>query len=177
SPRALVFYDDYFSALGPQIERLAQFIGRPVTGEVTTAAELFVERQLRHHWHDSNAPPSRNAPHSDALELYDSLCSTSLGRAEKRARRLLKRRGRSRISESGTASAWTHDSNTGPPQRSFGIHADGWLEKEAYVALPGGARSKLVMRLDVLPCDEQFLDVLLDGNRVVAYAPTEGRFD
>jgi len=45
------------------------------------------------------------------------------------------------------------------------------------VALPGGARSKLVMRLDVLPCDEQFLDVLLDGNRVVAYAPTEGRFD
>jgi hypothetical protein len=176
SPRTLIFYDDYFSALGAQLERLAQFIGRPLTREVTTAAELFVERQLRHHWHVSNAHRSRNVPRSDALELYDALCSTSLGRAEKQARKLLKRHRRGRISEVVTMSAWARGSNTGPPQRSFGIYGDGWLEREAYVALPSGPRSKLLMRLDVLPCDEQFLDVLLNGDRVVGCAPPAGRF-
>jgi hypothetical protein len=195
SPRMLIFYEDYFCDLRRQIDRLAAFIGRPVTPAAISAIEAFVEPDLRHHWLTPDTFVSDASRLREARSLYAALRQDSSGdadsdlrRAERLARRLFqgpawRRIGarykllpRAEVVAPVVLSEFPTDL-TAPGARSFGIHLDGWAERESYFGLSGGGAAEIVVRADVLPCPGQALDVLVNGRSVASLGVEVGSIE
>lgn len=58
-----------------------------------------------------------------------------------------------------------------------GIYDDGWVTQKAHVILQGGGAADLVLRAVVLPCDQQHLEVRVDGQVVASRAVAAGALD
>lgn len=191
--RTLVFYEDYFSDLGAQIDRLSSFIGRPATPDAISAIEAFVERDMRHHWFSSESFVSDASRLPEARALFTLLRRTigvdkELRAAERLARKLLVGGAWERLASSlkptrqeamlapAGLRAFPADLAT-PGIRTFGIHRDGWLDRESYVALRGGGDADLMLRASVLPAPGQELKMLLNGNVLARVKAAAGQLE
>jgi len=193
SPRMLAFYEDYFDNLNGQVEHLAAFIGRPMTSDGLASIEDFVERDLRH-WTDPGGTQFRRRDNSETRTLYDALrtlppCPRK--REFRRVERLADRLLRARVRRGGPAflSRRRSLSATAPSVlqhfpadlihgvERFGIADDGWVEKHAYVALTGGGAVNLVIQGAALPCEEQRVEVLVNGRPVASESVAAGDFE
>jgi hypothetical protein len=58
-----------------------------------------------------------------------------------------------------------------------GIYDDGWVTQSARVIVPGGDAADLVLRALVLPCDDQHLEIRVDGEVVASRVVAAGSLD
>jgi hypothetical protein len=176
SPRLIVCYEDYFSDLPAQIERLAAFIDQPVTSVAVAEIEEFAEAGLWHYRRDAREFVEDDSKPAAVRHLYAAIRSLpaahsndDVRRVEEFARQLLAERARKVGPAEVTAASAIRESDLAVPGiRYFGIYPDGWLERNAYVRLAPGGHADLVVRAQVLPAANQHVEVILDGRRVAS---------
>ena len=185
SPRMLAFYEDFFADLRAEVELLAAFIKRPVTATALVAIEDFVEAGLRHHRVEAE-PISPGLETPGAISLYAALrdlpphpSNRDLKRVDALAASLLSAPDLAESPQPAAPTAVSRfpDDLATPGIAYYGIHQDGWLERESQIALAGGPPATLVVRAQVLPQAGQRLEVLVDGLRVDVRDVTEGPLD
>lgn len=188
SSRIVVFYEDFFIDLRGEVERLAELIERPVPEDAFAEIEAFVDAGLRNHRSSADAVAGDDPAAQQARALYGALralaprpSEEAMRRVEELARAALVALDRTAAGgePSGTPCAAAPFAIRKFPDDlanvdSFGIHKDGWLDRISYAVIAAGGPADLVVRANVLPLNEQRLDVLVDGRAVASTRTTQG---
>lgn len=188
SPRIAVFYDDFFSDLRREVERLAALIERPVPDDTFAEIEAFVDAGLRHQRASADAVLGDETATERPRALYAALRALDPRPSEDAMRRVEELARAALVvldHKAGNGKPWVVPSAAAPitirtfPDDlanvdSFGIHGDGWLDLRSYAVIAAGGPAHLVVRANVLPLGEQRLDVLVDGRAVASTRTTQG---
>lgn len=185
SPRVIALYDEFFDDLPEAVKRLAVLLGRPVTSDALTEIEEFADGGLRHHrgaddvFGDGAAERAERlyaamrtlAPHPTAAAVrgVEELARETLV-ADRRAS------GQSRVALPRAIRPFAVANLPEDLEKvdTFGIHRDGWLDRDAYVVMAAGGPAHIVARATVLPLEDQRLDVIVDGRTVASRSTAEG---
>jgi hypothetical protein len=192
--RNLVFFDRYFEDLDRQLEQLSSIAGRRLTRAARSSIAEFLDRDLRHERHDKHGDSGMSTVMSEAQALYSALRAAGpdatdrqIDQVEEIARELLADRAR-RAPFDGPDERARPQLATVPSSisvfpddlagaRYYGVWSDGWLGREASLALAAGPAATLRMRALVPEAEGQSVTVAIDGAVVDSVTADPGILD